>query len=91
MSLSVLARSLMYSYSEYVTKYVTCTFHDIMVTLLFFWSYAFFFREVPARRGVSAAVVVGRVSVTGERQRCSALQAVPLCMFITYESHYCMT
>ena len=61
-----------------------------MVTL-FFWSYAFFFREVPARRGVSAVVVVGRVSVTGERQRCSALQAVPLCMFITYESHYCMT
>ena len=91
MSLSVLARSLLCSYSEYVTKYVTCTFHDIMVTLLFFLVLRIFFREVPARRGVSAAVVVGRVSVTGERQRCSALQAVPLCMFITYESHYCMT
>ena len=58
-----------------------------MVTLLFFGPTHFFFREVPALRGV----VVGRVSVTGERQRCSALQAVPLCMFITYESHYCMT
>ena len=61
-----------------------------MVTL-FFLVLRIFFREVPARRGVSAVVVVCRVSVTGERQRCSALQAVPLCMFITYESHYCMT
>ena len=61
-----------------------------MVTL-FFLVLRIFFREVPARRGVSNGGVADRVSVTGERQRCSALQAVPLCMFITYESHYCMT